>query len=100
ATCRARAPPLSSADLLHGPSALAASAFPVFLIASPGPVLAHLADVASRLRARRAETVIFSSDAAVLRLASVPIRVAARAEGALAPPIYGVAIQLLAYHLS
>ncbi|TMI78439.1 MAG: SIS domain-containing protein [Bacillati bacterium ANGP1] len=99
-TCYVVALPLSSADLLHGPIALVEPDFPVFLIASPGPVLAHLADVASRLRARRAETVIFSSEETVLRLASVPIRVAARAEGALAPPIYGVAIQLLACHLS
>src|SRR5207302_10618892 len=84
-TCYVVALPLSSADLLHGPIALVEPDFPVFLIASPGPVLPHLADVASRLRARPAAPVIFSSEERVLRLPRGPGRVAARAERAPRP---------------
>jgi glucosamine--fructose-6-phosphate aminotransferase (isomerizing) len=99
-TCYVVALPLSSADLLHGPIALVDHDFPVFLIAPPGPTLGHLMDVASRLRARRAETVILSSEPQILRLSRVPIRIPGGAADAVAPPVYGVAIQLLAYYLS
>jgi glutamine---fructose-6-phosphate transaminase (isomerizing) len=92
--------PLSSADLLHGPIALVEHDFPVFLVAPPGPAFAHLRDVASRLRSRKAETAIFSSEEAILQLARVPVRVPGEAAGAIAPPVYGVAIQLFAYYLS
>lgn len=99
-TCYVVALPLSSADLLHGPIALVEHDFPVFLIAPPGRTLAHLTDVATRLRTRRAETIILSSERQILRLARVPIQIPGRAADAIAPPVYGVAIQLLAYYLS
>ncbi|HKV44687.1 MAG TPA: SIS domain-containing protein [bacterium] len=99
-TCYVVALPLSSADLLHGPIALVEHDFPVFLIAPPGRTFAHLVDVASRLRNRDAETAVFSSEPAILRLARVPIRIPGRTGGEIAPPVYGVAVQLLAYYLS
>jgi glucosamine--fructose-6-phosphate aminotransferase (isomerizing) len=99
-TCYVVALPLSSADLLHGPIALVEHDFPVFLVAPPGRVFAHLVDVATRLRRRRAETAILSSEPEILRLAQIPIRVTGEAADAIAPPVYGVAIQLLAYYLS
>lgn len=99
-TCYVVALPLSSADLLHGPIALVQHDFPVLLLASAGPAFAHLTDVAARLRRRRAETAIFSSEPGMLRLAKVPIRIAPRTEGILAPLVYGVGMQLFAYHLS
>jgi glutamine---fructose-6-phosphate transaminase (isomerizing) len=99
-TCYVVALPLSSADLLHGPIALVEHDFPVFLIAPPGRTFAHMMDVAARLRARRAEAAILSSERQILRLARVAIHVPARAGGAVAPPVYGVALQLLAYYLA
>jgi glutamine---fructose-6-phosphate transaminase (isomerizing) len=99
-TCYVVALPLSSADLLHGPIALVEPDFPVFLVAPPGRTFAHLVDVATRLRARHAETAIFSCEHQILRLARVPIHVPTRAADATAPPVYGVAIQLLAYYLA
>lgn len=99
-TCYVVALPLSSADLLHGPIALVDHDFPVLLLASPGPAFAHLMDVAGRLRAKRAETAIVSSEPAILRLAQVPVRIASRAEGMLTPLVYGPSVQVLAYHLS
>jgi len=99
-TCYVVALPLSSADLLHGPIALVEHDFPVFLVAPPGPTLSQSVELAGRLHARQAETVILSSDARVLRLARVPVRIAGRTAGAAAPPVYGVAIQMLAYYLS
>jgi glucosamine--fructose-6-phosphate aminotransferase (isomerizing) len=99
-TCYVVALPLSSADLLHGPIALVKHDFPVFLIAPPGRTFAHLLDVAARLRARRAETCILSSEQQILRLARIAIRVPGRAADAIAPPVYGVAIQVLAYYLA
>ena len=99
-TCYVVALPLSSADLLHGPIALVEHDFPVFLVAPPGRTFAHLVSVATRLRARRAETAIFSSEPQILHLARVPIRVPGRAADAIAPSAYGVAVQLLACYLS
>lgn len=99
-TCYVAALPLSSADLLHGPIALVEHDFPVLLLAPAGPAFAHVMNVAARLRAKRAETAIFSSETEILRLARVPIRIAPRAAGMLAPLVYGVGVQLLAYHLS
>ena len=99
-TCYVVALPLSSADLLHGPIALVEHDFPVFLVAPPGRTFGHLMDVAARLQARRAETAILSSEHRILRLARVPIHIPARAGDAIAPPVYGVAVQLLAYYLA
>lgn len=99
-TCYVVALPLSSADFLHGPIALVEHDFPVLLLAPAGPTFAHLMDVASRLRAKRAETAIFSSEPEILRLARVPIQITARTGGVLAPLVYGVGVQLLAYYLS
>jgi glucosamine--fructose-6-phosphate aminotransferase (isomerizing) len=99
-TCHVVALPLSSADLLHGPIALVEHDFPVFVIAPPGPAFRHLSDVAGRLRRRQAETVILSSEPGILQQARVPVRLGTKAADAVAPPVYGVAIQLLAYHLA
>jgi glucosamine--fructose-6-phosphate aminotransferase (isomerizing) len=99
-TCYVVALPLSSADLLHGPIALVEHDFPVFLVAPPGRTFAHLLDVATHLRARRAETAVLSSDPQILRLARVPIHVPGQTADAIAPSVYGVAIQLLACYLA
>jgi glutamine---fructose-6-phosphate transaminase (isomerizing) len=72
----------------------------VLLLAPPGPAFGHLVTVARRLRIKRAETAIFSSEPEALRLARMPVRIAPRTAGMLAPLVYGVAVQLLAYHLS
>ena len=99
-TCYVMAEPLSSADLLHGPIAVVERGFPVFLIAPPGRAFRHLAQIASRLRRRRAHTVIISHDAGLLRGATDPLAVPVQVDEVLSPHIYVLPLQLLAYHLS
>jgi glucosamine--fructose-6-phosphate aminotransferase (isomerizing) len=99
-TCYLVAEPVSAADLLHGPIAVVDEGFPVLLIAPPGAVLPHLAALASRLRRRRAGTLIASSDAAILRQAGIPLAMPAVPDERLSPHVYVLPLQLLAYHLS
>jgi glutamine---fructose-6-phosphate transaminase (isomerizing) len=99
-TCYLVAEPLSSADLLHGPIAVVERGFPVLLIAPPGRAFRHLAQIAARLRRRRAHTVVLSSDAGLLRGATDPLDVPVEGDEVLSPHIYVLPLQLLAYHLS
>ncbi len=99
-TCYVAAEPISAVDLLHGPIAVIARGFPVLIAAPPGRVLAGLASLAARLKDRRAQTVICSSDRTVLRLAALPIEVPATPDERLSPHVYAIPMQLLAYHLA
>jgi glutamine---fructose-6-phosphate transaminase (isomerizing) len=99
-TCYLVAEPLSSADLLHGPIAVVQRGFPVVLIAPPGRAFRHLAQIATRLKRRRAHTVVVSHDAGLLRSASDPLTVPVQVDEVLSPHIYVLPLQLLAYHLS
>ncbi len=99
-TCYMVAEPLSSADLLHGPIAVVERGFPVLVIAPPGKAYPHIAAIAARLRRRRADTVILSSEAALLRGATVPLPMPVTVDEALSPHVYVLPLQLLACHLS
>lgn len=99
-TCYLVAEPISAADLLHGPIAVVEPGFPVLLVAPPGRVLANLSALASRLHRCRAETVIVSSDPAMLRKAGIPLPMPVVPDERLTPHVYVLPLQLLAYHLS
>lgn len=99
-TCYLVAEPLSSADLLHGPIALVERAFPVLLIAPPGRAFRHLSAIAARLRRRRADAVVLTSNRALLSGAAVPLEMPVTVDEALSPHVYVIPLQLLARHLS
>lgn len=91
---------LSSADLLHGPIAVVGRGFPVLVVAPPGRVARHLADVVRRLRARLARTIVLSSAPRLLRMGTRAIPLPAVDEEALTPHVYILPLQLLAYHVA
>jgi glucosamine--fructose-6-phosphate aminotransferase (isomerizing) len=99
-TCYVVAEPLSSADLLHGPIAVVERGFPVLVIAPPGRALEHLGEVLLRLRRRRAQTMVLSSDPGVVRQGTVPLPVPVSVDEVLSPHVYAAPLQLFAYHLS
>lgn len=90
---------LSSADFLHGPVALVGPDFPVLVVAAPGRARDHLRDVLRKLRRRRADVAVVSSDARLLNLAQVGVRAPDGVPEELTPHVYAVAAHLLSYHL-
>jgi glucosamine--fructose-6-phosphate aminotransferase (isomerizing) len=99
-TCYLVAEPISAVDLLHGPIAVVERGFPVLVVAPPGRVLPGLSALTSGLRRRRAQTVVLSSERAILRKAVVPVAMPAVPDERLTPHLYVLPLQLLAYHLS
>jgi glucosamine--fructose-6-phosphate aminotransferase (isomerizing) len=99
-TCGLVAEALPSSDLLHGPIAVVERGFPLLVLAPPGRVLRHLRDVLDRLRRRHAETTVVSSEADVLRRATVPIPFPVRVPEVLSPHVYVVPMQWLSFHLA
>lgn len=98
------ADPYSAADFQHGPMAIVEPGFPVLLCAPPGRAYADMRRMAGDLRARGADTLVFSSEQEVLRDASCAVALPAPvAEGlageAMTPLIYIVAGQLFAHAL-
>ena len=64
----------SAADFLHGPIAAVHEGEPCFLIAPPGHAHDMMMDMAKRLKERKAETLIFSSNDEILSLATTPFK--------------------------
>jgi len=99
-TCYVVAEPFSSADLAHGPVALIERHFPAFLFAPPGPTFAGMKATAGRLRQLGADTLIVSSEPAILRLASCPVRIAPRVDDFFSPIPYVIPGQILTARLA
>jgi glutamine---fructose-6-phosphate transaminase (isomerizing) len=98
------ADPFSTADFRHGPIAIVGSDFPILLFAPPGETYQDMLKLASDLRARNADIVVFSSEPEILGLATVPVKlpppVAAGLTGeAVSPLVYVVAGQAFAHGL-
>lgn len=98
------ADPYSGADFQHGPIAIVEPGFPVLLVAPPGHTYADTRQLEEQLRARGAETIVFSSEREVLDAATVPLPLPALpADGlageAISPLVYAVAGQLFAHAL-
>ncbi len=98
--CAVPAEAISSADFLHGPVGVVTEGFPVLMVASPGAAGQHLLEVGRQLRRRGADCAVFSSEPELLRLGAAGVRVPDGVPEAVAPHVYGVAVQLLAYHLA
>jgi glucosamine--fructose-6-phosphate aminotransferase (isomerizing) len=90
----------SAADFLHGPIAAVHENEACFLCAPPGKTIEGIKDIAVRLRDRKAETVILSSEDEVLDLATTPFKIPAKIEEELSPLLYILPGQMLAYYLA
>ena len=95
-TCYVVAERFSSADFLHGPIAMVERSFPAFMFAPPGKTLREMKDLLARLTSLGAETVVISSEQAVLKLATRGITIPERINELLSPIPYIVPAQLFA----
>jgi glucosamine--fructose-6-phosphate aminotransferase (isomerizing) len=95
-TCYVVAERFSGADFLHGPIAMIDPGFPVFAFAPPGPTLKGTKDLLERLQSLGAETIVISSEAAALKLASRQIKFPERISELLSPIPYIIPAQLFA----
>ena len=74
-TCYVVAERFSSADFLHGPIAMIEQDFPALVFMPPGKTFRELLELTARLRALRADTLVFSSSNARIRGAVRVIRI-------------------------
>ena len=95
-TCYVVAERFSSADFLHGPIAMVERSFPAFMFAPPGKTLLEMKVLLARLTSLGAETVVISSEQAVLKLATRGIAIPERINELLSPIPYIVPAQLFA----
>ena len=95
-TCYVVAERFSSADFLHGPIAMVERGFPAFLFAPPGKTLPGMRDLLAKLTRLGAETVVISSEAAPLKLATRALKIPARIDESLTPIPYIIPAQLFA----
>jgi len=95
-TCYVVAERFSGADFLHGPIAMVDPGFPVFLFAPPGPTLTGTKDLLTKLQKIGAETIVISSEAAAVNLASRAIKLPRRVHELLSPIPYIIPAQLFA----
>jgi glucosamine--fructose-6-phosphate aminotransferase (isomerizing) len=63
----------SSADFLHGPTAMLDPGFPVFVIAPSGALQAEMVEFMGELAQREAETIVISDVPALLAQARIPL---------------------------
>lgn len=93
-TCYVVAERFSGADFLHGPIAMVDQGFPVFIFAPPGPTLKGSRELVARLNGIGAETIVISSEAAVLDHSSRGLRIPHRIDEILTPIPYIIPAQL------
>ena len=93
-TCYVVAERFSSADFLHGPIAMVERKFPVFLFAPRGKTFQGMKDLLTRLAKLGAETIVISSESAVLRSATRAFKIPERISEMLSPIPYIIPAQL------
>jgi glucosamine--fructose-6-phosphate aminotransferase (isomerizing) len=94
------AKPYSGADFLHGPIAMVDRGFPCLLYAPEGRAYPSMIELALKIRDRRGEMVVFSSEKEILDLARSPIEVPVKIDELLSPLAYILPGQLFAYYLA
>jgi glucosamine--fructose-6-phosphate aminotransferase (isomerizing) len=99
-TCYLVAERFSSADFLHGPIAMVERDFPVILFAPPGRVFLDLNELARKLRALQADSLIISSEKRILDHASCSIRIPGAIPDLYSPIPYIIPGQLFAARLA
>lgn len=87
----------SAADFLHGPVAVIEPGFPALLVATRGPILAAMQELASDLRGRGAHVIAISDDPSFE--ADAVVRVPESPEW-LSPIVAAPAVQLFAHALT
>jgi glucosamine--fructose-6-phosphate aminotransferase (isomerizing) len=95
-TCYVMAERFSSADFLHGPIAMVEGGFPVILFAAPGRAFRDMLKLTRRLMQLKAETVVISSEAQILKFATRALRVRDRIDDLYSPIPYIVPGQIFA----
>jgi len=95
-TCYVVAERFSSADFLHGPIAMVERDFPAFLFAPPGRTLSGMTKLLQRLTKLGAETIVISSDNAVLSRATRALRIPEPIAEGLSPIPYIIPAQMFA----
>ncbi|MEY4166234.1 MAG: SIS domain-containing protein [Blastocatellia bacterium] len=99
-TCYIVAERFSGADFLHGPIALIAPRFPVFMIAPPGPTLKGSREILAKLNGLGAETLVISSEEGICKQATRAIRIPERIDERLSTIPYIIPAQLFAGYLA
>lgn len=99
-TCYIVAERFSGADFLHGPIALIAPRFPVFMIAPPGPTLKGSREILTKLKELGAETLVVSSEENVCKMASRAIKLPEKVDELLSTIPYAIPAQLFAGYLA
>lgn len=99
-TCEVKALSFSAADFLHGPIVLAEKDFPVFLFASKGKTLPLMKRVMRTLREKKADAFVISNAKDILKRGKTSLFVDSPLEEKFTPLLFGVAGQLLAYHIA
>ncbi|NBO63927.1 MAG: SIS domain-containing protein, partial [Acidobacteria bacterium] len=99
-TCYIVAERFSGADFLHGPIALIAPQFPVFMIAPPGPTLKGSREILNKLVGLGAETLVISSEESICKQASQAIKLPVRIDEQLSTIPYIIPAQLFAGYLA
>jgi len=94
-TCYVVAERFSGADFLHGPIAMVDPGFPVFIFAPSGPTLSGMKELLAKLEGIGAETLVISSEPAVLKAARRGIKMP-RIPELLSPIPYIIPAQLFA----
>lgn len=99
-TCYIVAERFSGADFLHGPIALIAPRFPVFMIAPPGPTLKGSREILAKLNGLGAETLVVSSEESVCKQTTRAIKLPEKVDELLSTIPYAIPAQLFAGYLA
>lgn len=93
--------PYSTADFLHGPVAMIEDDFPVFVIATKGPVYKDTVEVIKQLRdQKKARLFVVSNHQDALALGDIPIPIPEDVPEWISPTVNIVVGQLFSYWLS
>jgi glucosamine--fructose-6-phosphate aminotransferase (isomerizing) len=92
----------AAGEMKHGPIALIDSAVPVIAIAPSGPLFEKTASNLQEAAARGGRIIVFSDAAGAARLGDIATEtiVLPSVEPFVAPILYAIAVQLLAYHVA
>jgi len=92
----------AAGEMKHGPIALIDSAVPVIAIAPSGPLFEKTASNLQEAAARCGQVIVFSDAAGAAKLKSIAAETVVMpwADPFVAPIVYAILVQLLAYHVA
>jgi glucosamine--fructose-6-phosphate aminotransferase (isomerizing) len=100
--CYIHAEGYAAGEMKHGPIALIDKSVPVIAIAPSGPLFEKTASNLQEAAARGAQLVVFSDAAGVAKLRGIAVETVElpRVDPFVAPILYAIPVQLLAYHVA